>query len=111
MYDCCQRRDCEGWFVLSLDGALSVSGCYLSIFNLLVQVKKHIRAQEIAREHGLPCIYLGALVSDPERRTESDTLFTYSRIWWCCVTTPSKCECLVEPWYHATTLNDTSGLP
>lgn len=23
-------------------------------------VKKHIRAQEIAREHGLPCVYVGA---------------------------------------------------
>ncbi len=23
------------------------------------QVKKHLRAQEIAREHGLPCIYVG----------------------------------------------------
>jgi hypothetical protein len=24
------------------------------------QVKKHLRAQEIAREHGLPCVYVGA---------------------------------------------------
>ena len=23
------------------------------------QVKKHLRAQEIARENGLPCVYLG----------------------------------------------------
>ena len=24
------------------------------------QVKKHLRAQEVAREHGLPCVYVGA---------------------------------------------------
>lgn len=27
---------------------------------LFLQVKKHLRAQEVAREHGLPCVYVGA---------------------------------------------------
>ena len=27
------------------------------------EVKKHIRAQEIAREHGLPCVYVGMSVT------------------------------------------------
>lgn len=27
-----------------------------------IQVKKHIRAQEIAREHGLPCVYVGGFI-------------------------------------------------
>ncbi len=26
------------------------------------QVKKQLRAQEIAREHGLPCVYVGTLL-------------------------------------------------
>ncbi len=31
-----------------------------SLICLGLQVKKHLRAQEVAREHGLPCVYLGA---------------------------------------------------
>lgn len=29
----------------------------------ILQVKKHLRAQEIAREHGLPCVYVGTSYS------------------------------------------------
>jgi hypothetical protein len=28
----------------------------------VLKVKKHVRAQEIAREHGLPCVYVGACI-------------------------------------------------
>lgn len=31
---------------------------------LLLQVKKHLRAQEIARENCLPCVYVGKSVED-----------------------------------------------
>lgn len=30
-----------------------------NFLNIISQVKKHLRAQEIARENGLPCVYLG----------------------------------------------------
>lgn len=30
-----------------------------SVDVVALQVKKHLRAQEIAREHGLPCVYVG----------------------------------------------------
>lgn len=38
---------------------------YLTVYGVLIlldyQVKKQLRAQEIAREHGLPCVYAGKL--------------------------------------------------
>ena len=37
-----------------------------------LQVKKHLRAQEIAREHGLPCVYVGMSQALPPHAISSD---------------------------------------
>jgi hypothetical protein len=59
MYGRCKRRDCKGWFLLPLDGTSPAVYEPLDRVYNLPQVKKHLRAQEIAREHGLPCVYVG----------------------------------------------------
>jgi 3-methylcrotonyl-CoA carboxylase beta subunit len=51
-------------------------------------VKKQLRAQEIARENGLPCIYVGEMMFN-----ESGPVSDGSRgsgVWWCCFTASSE---------------------
>lgn len=50
-------------------------------------VKKHLRAQEIARENNLPCVYVGEVIPVPRYLRFS---WSYSGIWWRRVTSPSK---------------------
>lgn len=53
-------------------------------------VKKHLRAQEIAWENRLPCVYLGncrpCLIITEQKNTK---LNFKSRQWWCKFTKPS----------------------
>ena len=51
-------------------------------------VKKHLRAQEIARENNLPCVYVGEVI---QMLSRSRSQRSYSRIWWSRATSPSKC--------------------
>ena len=51
-------------------------------------VKKHLRAQEIARENNLPCVYVGEVILVPGRPR---FLWSCSGIWWRRATSPSKC--------------------
>ena len=52
-------------------------------------VKKHLRAQEIAKENGLPCIYVGASREIQTRVARLDPPYC-SRIRWCCSSSPSQ---------------------
>ena len=38
------------------------------------EVKKHIRAQEIAREHGLPCVYVGMCAISRKLNSDLDII-------------------------------------
>ena len=51
-------------------------------------VKKHLRAQEIARENRLPCIYMGMAFI---MARVMDDWTAYSGIWRCCTSIPSQC--------------------
>ena len=42
-----------------------------------VTVKKHLRAQDIARENNLPCIYLGIILSVIIHYQEFNDIFVY----------------------------------
>lgn len=53
-------------------------------------VKKHLRAQEIARENKLPCVYVGALPL-LIRASSMCTNCTVSGIWRCCIAAPGQC--------------------
>ena len=51
-------------------------------------VKKHLRAQEIARENNLPCVYVGEFIQMLGRPCSQRLR---SGIWWRRATSPSEC--------------------
>jgi hypothetical protein len=54
-------------------------------------VKKHLRAQEIAKEHSLPCVYVGTYPCPVILPVLPFNCWLSSRIWWCRSPTSSKC--------------------
>ena len=56
-------------------------------------MKKHLWAQEIAREHSSPCVYIGTYPCHVVLPVLPFNcwLCPSSRIWWCCSPASSKC--------------------
>ncbi len=70
--------------MIVVNDATTKGGAYYPI-----TVKKHLRAQEIAKENKLPCVYLG------EQDIKSSALpliNTASRVRWSSVTMASGCN-------------------